>query len=136
MVIMKNKVKYIEYLKGIAGDEIKYEQNKFVLTTEDLNKEIAFFQRLLRGFGKHYMKEDDFYSQLEPVQDKTISQLKIALSLQGLEISENIIESIVETYNLILQKRGETSVQDCFDVRKKVNKKYNQNYTFNYELKK
>lgn len=130
------KQEYIKYLKSIVGSDIKYEANRFVLTEEDLNKEIYFFQRLLRGFGVNYIEEQEYYSNNSNDNDKIISRLKIALSLQGLEISENIIESIIETYNLIIQKSGDTSVQDCFDVRKKVNKKYNQNYKFNYELKK
>lgn len=130
------KQTYIEYLKSIAGDDIKYESNRFAITDDSLNQEIYFFQRLLRGFGKHYLTEDAFYLKNEPKTDKNISRLKIALSLQGLEMSENILESIVETYNLIIQKSGETSIQDCLNVRKKVNKKYNENYKFNYELKK
>lgn len=133
---------YLQYLKDIAGKDIKYE-NKNIDTDEAVKQEIYFFQRLLSGFEKHYLSEEGYYLKTKPEVDKTISQLKIALSLQGLEMSENILESIVETYNLIIQKSGETSIQDCLNVRKKVNKKYNENYrsstyiaTYNYELKK
>lgn len=129
------KQAYIDYLKNIVGDNIKYE-NIQANTDESLNKEIYFFQRLLSSFDKHYLSEEAFYLKNKPTVDQNISQLKIALSLQGLTFSENILESIVETYNLILQKGGETSMKECFDVRKKVNKKYNQNYTFSYEIKK
>jgi hypothetical protein len=130
------KISYIEYLKSIVGNDIKY-QNIQVKTEDALDKEIYFFQRLLNGFNKHYLSEEGFYLKYKPTIDQNISQLKIALSLQGLTFSENIIESIVETYNLILKKGGETSMKDCFDVKKKVNKKYNQYYTtYNYELNK
>jgi hypothetical protein len=129
------KQAYIDYLKNIVGDNIKYE-NIQANTDESLNKEIYFFQRLLSSFDKHYLSEEAFYLKNKPTVDQNISQLKIALSLQGLSFSENILESIVETYNLILQKGGETSMKECFDVRKKINKKYNQNYTFSYEIKK
>ena len=122
---------YLEYLKSIAGNDIKYE-NKYVGTDEAVKQEIYFFQRLLSGFNRHYLSEDGYYLKTKPEVSETIRQLKVALTLQGLEISENIIESIVETYNLIIQKSGEVSMKDCFDVRKKVNKKYNQNYTFVY----
>ena len=122
---------YLQYLKTIAGNDIAYE-NKYVATDEAVKQEIYFFQRLLSGFGKHYLSEEGYYLKNKPTIDENISQLKVALSLQGLEISENILESIVETYNLIIQKGGEASMKDCFDVRKKVNKKYNQNYTFVY----
>lgn len=125
---------YLEYLKSIAGNDIKYE-NKYVATDEAVKQEIYFFQRLLSGFGRHYLSEEGYYLKTKPEVDKNISQLKIALSLQGLDISENIIESIVETYNLITQKGGDTSVKDCLDVRKKVNKKYNFITSFNYEIK-
>ena len=125
---------YLEYLKSIAGNDIKYE-NKNVATEEAVKQEIYFFQRLLSGFGRHYLSEEGYYLKNKPEIDKTITQLKIALSLQGLDISENIIESIVETYNLIIQKGGETSIKDCFDVRKKVNKKYNYITSFNYQIK-
>jgi hypothetical protein len=121
---------YLQYLKDIAGNDVKY--YKYVDTDEAVKEEIYFFQRLLSGFGKHYLSEEGYYLKTKPEINKEISQLKIALSLQGLEISENIIESIVETYNLIIQKGSEASMKDCFDVRKKVNKKYNQNYTFVY----
>lgn len=131
-----NKQLYIEYLKGIAGDDIKYESNRYEITDESINNEIYFFQRLLRGFGKHYLTEEAFYLKNKPQVDKEIRQLKIAFSLQGLDISENIIETFVETYNLIRQKNGDTSIQDCINVKKKVNKKYNQNYKYSYEIKK
>lgn len=121
---------YLEYLKSIAGKDIKFE-NKYV-TDEAIKKEIYFFQRLLSGFGEKYLSEEGYYLKTKPTIDETIRQLKVGLSLQGLEISENIIESIVETYNLIKQKSGEVSMKECLDVRKKVNKKYNQNYTFVY----
>jgi hypothetical protein len=126
---------YLQYLKTIAGNDIMYE-NKSVNTDEAVKQEIYFFQRLLSGFGKHYLSEEGYYLKTKPEVHETIKQLKVALTLQGLEISENIIESIVETYNLILQKGGEVSMKDCFEVRKKVNKKYNQNWTFNYEINK
>lgn len=122
---------YLQYLKDIAGNDIKYE-NKYVGTDEAVKQEIYFFQRLLSGFNRHYLSEDSYYLKTKPEVSETIRQLKVALSLQGLEISENIIESIVETYNLIIQKSGEVSMKECLDVRKKVNKKYNQNYTFVY----
>ena len=122
---------YLQYLKNIAGNDIKYE-NKYVATDEAVKQEIYFFQRLLSGFGKHYLSEEGYYLKNKPTIDENISQLKVALSLQGLEISENILESIVETYNLIIQKGSEASMKECLDVRKKVNKKYNQNYTFVY----
>ncbi len=125
---------YLQYLKNIAGNDVKY--YKYVDTDEAVKEEIYFFQRLLSGFGKHYLSEEGYYLKNKPTIDQNICKLKIALSLQGLDISENIIESIVETYNLILQKGGETSMKDCFDVKKKVNKKYNQYYTtYNYEIK-
>lgn len=127
---MKNRG-YLQYLKDIAGNDIKYE-NKYVGTDEAVKQEIYFFQRLLSGFNRHYLSEDGYYLKTKPEVSETISQLKVALTLQGLEISENIIESIVETYNLIIQKSGEVSMKECLDVRKKVNKKYNQNYTFVY----
>ena len=122
---------YLQYLKNIAGNDIKFE-NKYVATDEAVKQEIYFFQRLLSGFGKHYLSEEGYYLKNKPTIDENISQLKVALSLQGLEISENILESIVETYNLIIQKGSEASMKECLDVRKKVNKKYNQNYTFVY----
>ena len=122
---------YLQYLKNIAGNDIKYE-NKYVATDEAVKQEIYFFQRLLSGFNRHYLSEDGYYLKNKPTIDENISQLKVALSLQGLEISENILESIVETYNLIIQKGSEASMKECLDVRKKVNKKYNQNYTFVY----
>jgi hypothetical protein len=122
---------YLQYLKTIAGNDVVYE-NKYVATDEAVKQEVYFFQRLLSGYGKHYLSEEGYYLKNKPTIDENISQLKVALSLQGLEISENILESIVETYNLIIQKGGEASMKDCFDVRKKVNKKYNQNYTFVY----
>ncbi len=129
---------YLQYLKNIAGNDVKY--YKYVDTDEAVKEEIYFFQRLLSGFGKHYLSEEGYYLKIKPEINKEISQLKIALTLQGLEISENIIESIVETYNLIIQKGGETSMKDCFDVRKKVNKKYNNNYyssyTYSHEINK
>ena len=121
---------YLEYLKSIAGNDVKY--YKYVATDEAVKEEIYFFQRLLSGFGRHYLNEEGYYLKSKPTIDESISQLKVALSLQGLDISENIIESIVETYNLIIQKDGEVSMKECLDVRKKVNKKYNQNYTFVY----
>lgn len=130
---------YLQYLKDIAGNDIKYE-NKYVGTDEAVKQEIYFFQRLLSGFGKHYLSEEGYYLKTKPEVSETIRQLKVALTLQGLEISENIIESIVETYNLIIQKSGEVSMKECLDVRKKVNKKYNNNYsanyTYSYEIKK
>ena len=122
---------YLQYLKDIAGNDIKFE-NKYVTTDEAVKQEIYFFQRLLSGFNKQYLSEEGYYLKSKPTIDESIRQLKVALSLQGLDISENIIESIVETYNLIIQKGSEASMKDCFDVRKKVNKKYNQNYTFVY----
>jgi hypothetical protein len=122
---------YLQYLKTIAGNDVKFE-NKYVATDEAVKQEIYFFQRLLSGFGKHYLSEEGYYLKNKPTIDENISQLKVALSLQGLEISENILESIVETYNLIIQKGSEASMKECLDVRKKVNKKYNQNYTFVY----
>ena len=122
---------YLQYLKNIAGNDIKFE-NKYVATDEAVKQEIYFFQRLLSGFGKHYLSEEGYYLKNKPTIDENISQLKVALSLQGLEISENIMESIVETYNLIIKKGSEASMKECLDVRKKVNKKYNQNYTFVY----
>lgn len=125
---------YLQYLKDIAGNDVKY--YKYVDTDEAVKEEIYFFQRLLSGFGKHYLSEEGYYLKNKPTIDENISQLKVALSLQGLEISENIIESIVETYNLIIQKSGCTSVKECLDVRKKVNKKYNYITSFNYEIKK
>jgi hypothetical protein len=121
---------YLEYLKSIAGNDVKY--YKYVATDEAVKEEIYFFQRLLSGFGRHYLNEEGYYLKSKPTIDESISQLKVALSLQGLDISENIIESIVETYNLIMQKSGDVSMKECLDVRKKVNKKYNQNYTFVY----
>lgn len=121
---------YLQYLKDIAGNDVKY--YKYVATDEAVKEEIYFFQRLLSGFGKHYLSEEGYYLKTKPTIDESISQLKVALSLQGLDISENIIESIVETYNLIMQKSGDVSIKECLDVRKKVNKKYNQNYTFVY----
>ena len=121
---------YLEYLKSIAGNDVKY--YKYVATDEAVKEEIYFFQRLLSGFGRHYLNEEGYYLKSKPTIDESISQLKVALSLQGLDISENIIESIVETYNLIMQKSGDVSIKECLDVRKKVNKKYNQNYTFVY----
>lgn len=138
---MKNRG-YLQYLKTIAGNDIKYE-NKYVGTDEAIKQEIYFFQRLLSGFNRYYLSEDGYYLKTKPTIDDSIKQLKVALTLQGLEISENIIESIVETYNLIIQKSGCTSVKECLDVRKKVNKKYNNSYrtstysaTYNYEIKK
>ena len=132
---------YLEYLKSIAGKDIKFE-NKYV-TDEAIKQEIYFFQRLLSGFGEKYLSEEGYYLKTKPTIDKTIRQLKVGLSLQGLEISENIIESIVETYNLIIQKSGEVSMKECLDVRKKVNKKYNNSFNsstysaiYNYEIKK
>ena len=122
---------YLQYLKDIAGNDIKFE-NKYVTTDEAVKQEIYFFQRLLSGFNKQYLSEEGYYLKSKPTIDESISQLKVALSLQGLEISENILESIVETYNLIMQKSGDVSIKECLDVRKKVNKKYNQNYTFVY----
>ena len=122
---------YLQYLKDIAGNDIKFE-NKYVTTDEAVKQEIYFFQRLLSGFNKQYLSEEGYYLKSKPTIDESIRQLKVALSLQGLDISENIIESIVETYNLIMQKSGDVSIKECLDVRKKVNKKYNQNYTFVY----
>jgi hypothetical protein len=122
---------YLQYLKDIAGNDIKFE-NKYVTTDEAVKQEIYFFQRLLSGFNKQYLSEEGYYLKSKPTIDESIRQLKVALSLQGLDISENIIESIVETYNLIIQKSGDVSMKECLDVRKKVNKKYNQNYTFVY----
>ena len=133
---------YLQYLKDIAGNDIKYEI-KYVGTDESVKQEIYFFQRLLSGFNRHYLSEDGYYLKTKPEVHETIKQLKVALTLQGLEISENIIESIVETYNLIIQKSGEVSMKECLDVRKKVNKKYNNSFNsstysanYNYEIKK
>ena len=131
---------YLQYLKDIAGNDIKYE-NKYV-TDEAIKQEIYFFQRLLSGFGEKYLSEEGYYLKTKPTIDETIRQLKVGLSLQGLEISENIIESIVETYNLIMQKSGDVSMKECLDVRKKVNKKYNNSFhsstysaIYSYEIK-
>jgi hypothetical protein len=45
------------------------------------------------------------------------------LSIQGIEIHEKIIEVMIESYKLILEKGNKTTFKDALEVTKEINRR-------------
>ena len=52
-----------------------------------------------------------------------ITWLRQALSIQGIEIHEKIIEVMIESYKLILEKGNKTTFKDALEVTKEINRR-------------
>lgn len=52
-----------------------------------------------------------------------VTWLRQALSIQGIEIHEKIIEVMIESYKLILEKGNKTTFKDALEVTKEINRR-------------
>lgn len=52
-----------------------------------------------------------------------VTWLRQALSIQGIEIHEKIIEVMIESYRLILEKGNKTTFKDALEVTKEINRR-------------
>ncbi len=71
--------------------------------------------------------KDDYLKQKEMEKTTTIKNevtwLRQALSIQGIEIHEKIIEVMIESYKLILEKGNKTTFKDALEVTKEINRR-------------
>lgn len=52
-----------------------------------------------------------------------ITWLRQALSIQGIEIHEKIIEVMIESYKLVKEKGNKTTFKDALEVTKEINRR-------------
>lgn len=62
-----------------------------------------------------------------------LTWMKHALSIQGIEVHERILEVMIESYKLILEKGDKATLQDALDVTKEINRR--KKITFKYDIK-
>ena len=62
-----------------------------------------------------------------------LTWMKHALSIQGIEVHERILEVINESYKLILEKGNKATLQDALEVTKEINRR--NKTTFKYDIK-
>ena len=62
-----------------------------------------------------------------------LTWMKHALSIQGIEVHEKILEVMIESYKLILEKGDKATLQDALDVTKEINRR--NKTTFKYDIK-
>jgi hypothetical protein len=52
-----------------------------------------------------------------------VTLLRQALFIQGIEIHDKIIEVMIESYKLILEKGNKTTFKDALEVTKEINRR-------------
>jgi hypothetical protein len=52
-----------------------------------------------------------------------VTWLRQTLSIQGIEIHEKLIEVMIESYKLILEKGNKTTFKDALEVTKEINRR-------------
>jgi len=59
----------------------------------------------------------------KPTTKNEITLLRQALFIQGIEIHDKIIEVMIESYKLILEKGNKTTFKDALEVTKEINRR-------------
>jgi hypothetical protein len=59
----------------------------------------------------------------KPTTKNEIMLLRQALFIQGIEIHDKIIEVMIESYKLILEKGNKTTFKDALEVTKEINRR-------------
>jgi len=59
-------------------------------------------------------------------REEEIKYLKIALNIQGINISERIADQVIETFEAVKKKKGNFSVNDAVGIELKVERKYKE----------
>jgi len=59
----------------------------------------------------------------KPTTKSEITLLRQALFIQGIEIHDKIIEVMIESYKLILEKGNKTTFKDALEVTKEINRR-------------
>jgi hypothetical protein len=52
-----------------------------------------------------------------------VTWLRQALSIQGIEINDKIIEVMIESYKLVKEKGNKTTFKDVLEVTKEINRR-------------
>lgn len=72
----------------------------------------------------------DYYSQRTPVnpitEEERINYLRIALSLQGIVINNQISDEVLQTVDKISEKGGEFSLDDSVEISQLIRNKYKE----------
>jgi hypothetical protein len=133
---MEEEIKkaYFEYLLSLLPDkkEIKLDRDDkielfiVVLGSVLIVKKIKFIGIL--EFKQKYLMEKD-----KPTIKDEVTWLRQALSIQGIEIHEKIIEVMIETYKVVKEKGNKTTFKDALDVTKEINRR--NKTTIKYDIK-
>jgi hypothetical protein len=62
-----------------------------------------------------------------------LTWMKHALSIQGIEVHEKILEVVIQSYKLIMEKGDKATLQDALEVTKEINRR--NKTTFKYDIK-
>jgi hypothetical protein len=82
-------------------------------------------------FKDNYLKNKEM--EENPTIKDEVTWLRQALSIQGIEIHEKIIEVMIETYKVVKEKGNKTTFKDALDVTKEINRR--NKTTVKYDIK-
>jgi hypothetical protein len=85
----------------------------------------------LKNFRDNYLKNKEMEKQ--PTIKDEVTWLRQALSIQGIEIHEKIIEVMIESYKVVKEKGNKTTFKDALDVTKEINRR--NKTTVKYDIK-
>jgi hypothetical protein len=133
---MEEEIKkaYFEYLLSLLPDkkEIKLDRDDkielfiVVLGSVLIVRKIKFIG--ISEFKQKYLMEKD-----KPTIKDEVTWLRQALSIQGIEIHEKVIEVMIETYKVVKEKGNKTTFKDALDVTKEINRR--NKTTVKYDIK-
>jgi Zn-dependent metalloprotease len=75
----------------------------------------------LKDFKENYLKQKEMEKTTTTKNEITL--LRQALFIQGIEIHDKIIEVMIESYKLILEKGNKTTFKDALEVTKEINRR-------------
>ena len=83
-------------------------------------------------FRDLYLKRKEMEKDKPTIKDE-VTWLRQALSIQGIEIHEKIIEVMIESYKVVKEKGNKTTFKDALDVTKEINRR--NKTTIKYDIK-
>ncbi len=57
-------------------------------------------------------------------REQRIEYLRIALGIQQIHATEETVDRLIETYEVLLEKRGDFTVRDASNIQAAMDKKY------------
>jgi hypothetical protein len=133
---MEEEIKkaYFEYLASLLPDKKKIKLDRddkielfiVVLGSVLIVRKIKFIG--ISEFKQKYLMEKD-----KPTIKDEVTWLRQALSIQGIEIHEKIIEVMIESYKVVKEKGNKTTFKDALYVTKEINRR--NKTTIKYDIK-